>query len=93
MRASRQKKWSSSCPLQLDVIKRSIQLWSDRGEVVLSPFAGIGSEGVGALEMGRKFVGIELKETYFNHAQKFLRVAESNARNNTATLFNDDDDA
>jgi len=81
------------CPLQLDVIKRSIQLWSDKGEVVLSPFAGIGSEGVGALEMGRKFVGIELKETYFNHAQKFLRVAEANARNTTATLFADDDDA
>lgn len=78
------------CPLQLDVIKRSIQLWSDRDEVVLSPFAGIGSEGVGALEMGRKFIGIELKETYFNHAQKFLRVAESTARNQSRSLFDED---
>jgi DNA modification methylase len=79
------------CPLQLDVIKRSIQLWSDKGEVVLSPFAGVGSEGVGAIELGRKFVGIELKQSYFDHAQKFLRIAEAKAKNATGTLFGDDE--
>jgi DNA modification methylase len=65
------------CPLQLDVIRRAIDIWSDDGDVVLSPFAGVGSEGVGALQLGRKFVGIELKESYFNHACKFLHTEES----------------
>ena len=49
----------------------------DIGDVVFSPFAGVGSEGVGALELDRKFIGIELKESYFNHACKFL---ENSAR-------------
>ena len=52
-------------PLQLEVIRRGIDLWTNPGDVVLSPFAGIGSEGFAALEMGRKFVGIELKESYY----------------------------
>ncbi len=56
------------CPLQLTVIRRCVQLWSNPDDVVLSPFAGIGSEGVVALEMGRKFIGIELKESYFKQA-------------------------
>lgn len=64
------------CPLQLGLIKRAVHLWSDKGEVVFSPFAGVGSEGVGAIEMGRKFVGIELKPEYYEHAQKFLREIE-----------------
>lgn len=63
------------CPLQLDVIERAIHLWSNPGDVVLSPFAGVGSEGVGAIRLGRKFVGIELKDTYFAHACQHLTKA------------------
>ena len=54
-----------------------MQLWSNPGDVVLSPFAGIGSEGFVALEQGRKFVGFELKPSYFGCAVKNLQVAES----------------
>ena len=63
------------CPLQLGVIERCIRLWSNRGETVLSPFAGIGSEGVEAIRLGRKFVGIELKESYYRTAVKNLEDA------------------
>jgi len=63
------------CPLQLPVIRRCMKLWSNPGDVVLSPFAGIGSEGVVALEMGRRFVGCELKQSYYNQASKNLEVA------------------
>jgi len=63
------------CPLQLDVIDRCVQLWSAPGDRVLSPFMGIGSEGYGALKRGRKFTGIELKESYFRVAVKNLRRA------------------
>ena len=56
------------CPLQLDVIERAITLWSNPGDLVYSPFTGIGSEGVGALRLGRQFVGSELKESYFQQA-------------------------
>lgn len=65
------------CPLQLDVIERACVLWSNRGEVVFSPFAGIGSEGVGALRFGRRFVGVELKESYFRTAVENLREASA----------------
>lgn len=64
------------CPLQLGLIRRSVELWSAVGDVVLSPFAGVGSEGVGSIEQGRKFVGVELKESYFQHAVKELTRAE-----------------
>ena len=64
------------CPLQLDVIHRCLQLWSKEGDVVQSPFAGIGSEGHEALKLNRKFVGIELKESYFDEAAKNLRRVE-----------------
>lgn len=60
------------CPLQLEVIRRGIHLWTNPGDVVLSPFMGIGSEGYVALEMGRKFVGTELKESYFQQAARNL---------------------
>jgi superfamily II DNA or RNA helicase len=60
------------CPLQLEVIRRGLQLWSNPGDVVLSPFAGIGSEGHVSLQMGRRFVGFELKPSYFNCAVKNL---------------------
>lgn len=65
------------CPLQLDVIERAIQLWSMPGDVVWSPFLGIGSEGYIALKMGRKFIGAELKESYFNLACRNLDNADS----------------
>ena len=60
------------CPLQLEVIRRGLLLWSNPGDVVLSPFMGIGSEGYVALEMGRRFVGVELKQSYFTQATKNL---------------------
>ncbi len=65
------------CPLQLDVIHRAIVLWSNPGDTVLSPFAGIGSEGHVALHHGRKFVGIELKESYWRQASRTLSALES----------------
>lgn len=65
------------CPLQLDVIERCIDLWTNENDIVLSPFAGIGSEGYGALNMNRKFIGIELKESYFKEAIKNLKKASA----------------
>lgn len=56
------------CPLQLDLIDRCVRLWSNAGETVLSPFAGIGSEGYGAVKRGRRFIGIELKPSYWRTA-------------------------
>lgn len=56
------------CPLQLEVIRRAVKLWSNPGDTVLSPFMGIGSEGHVALEMGRRFVGVELKRSYWQQA-------------------------
>lgn len=64
------------CPLQLGVIERAVKLWSAPGETVLSPFAGIGSEGYVALQQLRKFVGIELKRSYWDTARKNLAAAE-----------------
>lgn len=55
-------------PLQLEVIRRCVRLWTNPGDIVLSPFAGIGSEGFVAVQEGRRFVGIELKESYFKQA-------------------------
>jgi DNA modification methylase len=63
------------CPLQLDVIARCVELWSNPGDTVFSPFAGIGSEGYESLRHGRKFIGIELKEAYFLAAKKNLERA------------------
>ncbi|NCD04376.1 MAG: helicase, partial [Clostridia bacterium] len=65
------------CPLQLDVIHRALQLWSLEGDLVISPFAGIGSEGYEALKMGRKFIGAELKISYWTQAVKNLREIEN----------------
>ena len=58
------------CPLQLETIERCIKLWSNPGEIVLSPFAGIGSEGYQAIKFGRKTILIELKREYFNELVK-----------------------
>lgn len=71
------------CPLQLDLIERAVQLWSRPGEVVLSPFMGIGSEGFVSLQLGRKFVGVELKEAYWRQACKNLQNVEDRG----ASLF------
>lgn len=62
------------CPLQLEVIRRCIKLWSNPGDVVLSPFAGIGSEGYVALQEGRRFVGAELKASYYKQALANLKA-------------------
>ena len=67
------------CPLQLQVIERGIELWTNPGDVVFSPFMGIGSEGHVALKMGRKFHGIELKRSYYDQAVANLQFAETNA--------------
>jgi DNA modification methylase len=65
------------CPLQLGVIERAVKLWTAPGEVVLSPFAGVGSEGFRALELGRRFVGCELKRSYWQTAIRNLTTAAS----------------
>jgi DNA modification methylase len=65
------------CPLQLDVIARCLELWTNEGDVVLSPFAGIGSEGYEALKMNRRFIGIELKKSYYHTALTNLQAAEN----------------
>ena len=63
------------CPLQLDVIERGIELWSAKGDLVYSPFTGIGSEGYTAVKMGRRFIGSELKESYWQLAIKNIESA------------------
>jgi len=63
------------CPLQLTVIRRAIELWSNPGDVVFDPFTGIGSSGYVALEEGRRFIGSELKESYFRNACENLEAA------------------
>jgi len=60
------------CPLQLEVIRRGLFLWSNPGDLVLSPFMGIASEGYVSLQEGRRFVGVELKESYYQQAVKNL---------------------
>jgi DNA modification methylase len=65
------------CPLQLDVIDRALVLWSNLGDVVLSPFMGIGSEGYGALRSQRRFIGIELKPEYWRQAIENLKGADA----------------
>lgn len=65
------------CPLQLEVIQRGVELWSNPGDTVLSPFAGIGSEGYVALQLGRKFIGAELKRAYWEQAKANLAQAKT----------------
>lgn len=64
------------CPLQLETIERCLHLWSNEGDHVLSPFAGIGSEGHEALKLNRKFTGIELKPSYFEQMKRNLENLE-----------------
>lgn len=63
-------------PLQLGVVERAVKLWSNPGDLILSPFAGIGSEGYVSLKHGRRFVGVELKQSYFDTACRNLAEAE-----------------
>lgn len=63
-------------PLQLTPVRRCLQLWTNPGDIVFSPFSGIGTAGYVALEMGRRFVGAELKPSYYRQAVSNLRVAE-----------------
>lgn len=65
------------CPLQLEVIERAIDLWTNPGDLVYSPFAGIGSEGYVAIQKGRRFVGAELKRSYWDLACRNLASAKS----------------
>ena len=65
------------CPLQLQVIERGIELWSNPGDIVLTPFMGIGSEAYTAVKMGRKAVGVELKDSYFRQAVANVKNALS----------------
>jgi len=83
--AREQKDERHICPMNLDVIARCLELWSNEGDVVFSPFAGIGSEGYQALKMGRKFIGVELKQSYFNQAVLHLESVEKNG--NQMRLF------
>ena len=71
------------CPMPIDLTRRAITLWSNPGDVVFSPFMGIGSEGYVALKMKRKFVGTELKREYFQQAARTLAAEDATAR----TLF------
>lgn len=72
-------------PLQLDVIERAIDLWSNPGDTILTPFLGIGSEVYGAIEMGRRGIGFELKPSYFRQAAKNL--ADATRRSPEIDLF------
>jgi DNA modification methylase len=74
------------CPMNLTVIRRCTRMYSNKGEVVLSPFMGIGSEGVIAAELGRRFVGLELKPEYFDVATRNIDEAYRLARGQQ-TLF------
>ncbi len=67
------------CPLQLDLIERAVTMWSNPGDVVLSPFMGIGSEGYVSVKLKRKFIGVELKESYFRHAARNIANVEAQA--------------
>lgn len=73
------------CPLQLDTIARAVTLWSNEGDTVLTPFLGIGSEVYQSILLGRKGIGFELKESYFNEAVKNVKMAEYDK--NQKTLF------
>lgn len=73
------------CPLQLDVIERAIDLWTNPGDIVFSPFMGIGSEIYTAVKMGRKGIGVELKESYFENSYKNIMTAVQ--ENNQVTIF------
>ena len=63
------------CPLQLTVIRRGIELWTNKNDIVLTPFMGIGSEAYMAVKMNRRAVGIELKDSYYRQAVANVKEA------------------
>ena len=65
------------CPLQIDTIARGIQLWSNPGDIIFSPFGGVGSEPYTAVKLGRKAVAVELKESYYNQMVKNVNTVEN----------------
>ena len=73
-------------PLQLDVIDRALTLWSNPGEIVLTPFMGVGSEAYGAVAAGRRGIGIELKPSYYRQAVKNVAVAAAGKRSSQGAL-------
>ncbi len=75
------------CPLQLSVIERLVKLYTNPGEVVFSPFAGIGSEGYVALKLGRRFYGCEIKEEYYGAAVRNLERGMVASADKQADLF------
>ena len=75
------------CPLQLGLIRRLVKLYTNPGEIVFSPFAGVGSEGVSALKLGRRFYGCEIKNEYVAAAKKNLAKAERAYKTESKTLF------
>lgn len=81
------------CPLQLDVIERCLTLWSNPGDVVLTPFMGVGSEAYMAVRMGRKAIGIELKESYYKQAVKNLEMANQPEEEQDSLLFDSEEPA
>jgi DNA modification methylase len=64
------------CPMPLDITERAVRLWSNAGDTVLSCFMGIGSEGHVSLKAGRRFVGVELKESYWRQACRYLEAQD-----------------
>jgi DNA modification methylase len=69
------------CPLQLQVIARCLNLWTNKGDIVLSPFGGIASEGYQSIKMERKFVGVELKESYWKQGGLNLMASQESQDN------------
>ena len=74
-------------PLQLEVIERALIMWTNPGDIVFTPFMGIGSEVYQAVKMGRKGIGIELKKSYYDQAIKNLANAEREKQIKQETLF------
>lgn len=75
------------CPLQLDIITRTVELYTNKNEVVLTPFMGIGSEVYAAVQAGRKGIGIELKPSYFKQAIKNLKGVDEVKEDAQINLF------
>lgn len=74
-------------PLQLDVIERAVMMWSNPGEIVLTPFLGVGSEVFGAVSLGRFGIGIELKPSYFKQACRNLTLVKDNSTEAKQPMF------
>ena len=77
------------CPLQLQVIERGIELWTNPGDIVLTPFMGIGSEAYTAVKMGRKAVGVELKDSYYRQAVANVKNALENVQMDMLSMGNE----